>query len=113
MYHLSGFKKGVNMRLIDADAMLKRNEHSIYDTTDLKEMLDYEPTVCKWHEIKTKADLPKEQGYYLVAIERYKDWGTKEKCYYTNFIFFRGKTTWATYNGSIKAWMELPEEFKK
>jgi hypothetical protein len=33
------------MRLIDADAMLKRNEHSIYDTTDLKEMLDYEPTV--------------------------------------------------------------------
>ena len=33
------------MRLIDADAMLKRNEFSIYDTTDLKEMLDNEPTV--------------------------------------------------------------------
>lgn len=32
------------MRLIDADAMIKRNKHSIYDTTDLKEMLDYEPT---------------------------------------------------------------------
>ena len=32
------------MRLIDADAMLKRNEHSIYDTTDLKEMLNDEPT---------------------------------------------------------------------
>ena len=27
------------MRLIDADAMLKRNENSIYDTTDLKEII--------------------------------------------------------------------------
>lgn len=41
------------MRLIDADAMLKRNENSIYDTTDLKEMLDNEPTadieeVCEY-----------------------------------------------------------------
>lgn len=34
------------MRLIDADAMLKRNEFSIYDVTGfLKEMLDKEPTV--------------------------------------------------------------------
>jgi len=32
------------MRLIDADAMLKRNKNSIYDTTDLEEMLRYEPT---------------------------------------------------------------------
>lgn len=32
------------MRLIDADAMLERNKSSIYDTTDLKEMLDNEPT---------------------------------------------------------------------
>lgn len=32
------------MRLIDADAMLKRNKSSIYDTTDLEEMLHYEPT---------------------------------------------------------------------
>ena len=32
------------MRLIDADAMLKRNKNSIYDTTDLEEMLHYEPT---------------------------------------------------------------------
>jgi hypothetical protein len=38
-------KERCRVRLIDADAMLKRNEHSIYDTTDLKEMLDYEPTV--------------------------------------------------------------------
>lgn len=45
----------------------------------------------QWHEIKSKNDLPKEKGYYLVAIERYKDWATKEKCYETNFIFFRGK----------------------
>ena len=42
------------MRLIDADAMLKRNKHSIYDTTDLKEMLDYEPTViCENCEYKS------------------------------------------------------------
>ncbi len=66
----------------------------------------------KWNEI-SKEGLPKEQGYYLVAIERYKNWTTKEKCYETNFIFFRGKTTWATCNGSIKAWMELPEQFMK
>ena len=32
------------MRLIDADAMLKRNKNSIYDTTDLEEMLRCEPT---------------------------------------------------------------------
>lgn len=32
------------MRLIDADAMLERNKRGIYDTTDLKEMLNYEPT---------------------------------------------------------------------
>jgi hypothetical protein len=38
------YQKGNKMRLIDADAMFKRNEHSIYDTTDSKEMLDYEPT---------------------------------------------------------------------
>ena len=32
------------MRLINADAMLERNKNSIYDTTDLEEMLKYEPT---------------------------------------------------------------------
>ena len=48
------------MRLINADAMLERNKNSIYDTTDLEEMLKYEPTaydvdkvvekpeVCRW-----------------------------------------------------------------
>jgi hypothetical protein len=65
----------------------------------------------EWHEIKSNKDLPKEKGYYLVAIERYKNWETKEKCYETNFIFFRGKTTWATCNKTIKAWMKLPEPF--
>lgn len=39
------------MRLIDADAMWERNKDSIYDITDLKEMLDYEPTVDE--KIKT------------------------------------------------------------
>lgn len=67
----------------------------------------------EWHEIKSVDDLPKEKGYYLVAIERCKNWETKEKCYETSFIFFRGKTTWATCNRNIKAWMELPEPFKK
>lgn len=32
------------MKLIDADAMWGKNRSSIYDTSDLKEMLDYEPT---------------------------------------------------------------------
>lgn len=66
----------------------------------------------EWKEI-SKEGLPKESGYYLVAIERYDNWETKEKCYETSFVFFRGKTTWATCNGSIKAWMELPERFMK
>lgn len=65
----------------------------------------------EWHEIK-KEGLPKEKGYYLVAIER-TNWTTKEKYYETNCIFFRGKTTWATGSSYIKAWMELPEPFKK
>ena len=39
------------MRLVDADLMLKRNENSIYDTTDLKEMLHYEPTVIDTNKI--------------------------------------------------------------
>jgi hypothetical protein len=109
------------MKLIDIDVLLKEIEdnydcnygETLIDPRHFYDLVDEQHVVCKWHEIKTKADLPKEQGYYLVAIERYKDWETKEKEYYTNFIFFRGKTTWATCNGSIKAWMELPEEFKK
>ena len=46
------------MRFVDADLMLKRNEHSIYDTTDLKEMLNYESTaydvdkvICQLNEV--------------------------------------------------------------
>ena len=42
------------MRLIDADAMLKRNEQSIYDTSDLKEMLDNEPTAYDVENIVQK-----------------------------------------------------------
>lgn len=65
----------------------------------------------KWNDIK-KDGLPTQSGYYLVALEK-ANWATKEKYYDTNYIFFRGKTTWATCNGSIKAWMELPEPFIK
>ena len=57
------------MRLIDADAMLKRNEFSIYDTTDLKEMLDNEPTV----EVKEVEEfLMSEYFNWLVDISESK-----------------------------------------
>lgn len=58
------------MRLIDADAMLKRNEHSIYDTTDLKEMLDNEPTVeLKEIEEFLMSEYCKEYFDSLVRVE--------------------------------------------
>lgn len=52
------------MRLIDADAMLKRNEHSIYDTIDLKEMLYYEPTA---YDIDKVIEQIKEQDGVCIS----------------------------------------------
>ena len=109
------------MKLIDVDILLKEIEdnydcgygETLINPSHFYDLVEEQSVVCKWHEIKTKEDLPKKKGYYLVAIERYKNWETKEKCYETNYIFFRGKTTWAACDGSIKAWMEKPEDFVK
>ena len=81
------------MRLVDADLMLKRNEHSIYDTTDLKEMLNYEPTaydvdevVCQLNEainnvINHERDFISEEEVYnllLYFVEIIKRGGVDE-----------------------------------
>ena len=56
------------MRLIDADAMLKRNKNSIYDTMDLEEMLHYEPTAYDVDkvvdELKKTRQIAKTQALY-------------------------------------------------
>lgn len=54
------------MKLINANAMLKRNEFSIYDTTDLKEMLDYEPVA--YDVDKVVEDLQQMKLRYFLTI---------------------------------------------
>ena len=58
----------------------------------------------KWHSI-AKEGLPKKEGYYLVALKFLDE-------FYTDYIYFRGKTKWAKSNGSIIAWLDKPEPFK-
>ena len=62
------------MRLIDADAMLERNKSSIYDTTDLKEMLKYEPTAYDVDEVVAQLTekaigIPTIRGINMVIAE--------------------------------------------
>lgn len=103
------------MRIIDADKLKSSvrdaapiNMDSVYALIDNQPTV---PTFREWHEIKTEG-LPKEKGYYLVAFKR-KKYSTNEIYYDTGLIFFRGKTAWATGGENIKAWMALPDDFKK
>lgn len=60
--------------------------------------------MSEWVSVKDR--LPDKQGYYLVAIPN--NW-RKPVEWSLMTLFFRGKTKWATCNGSITHWMSLPE----
>jgi len=58
------------MRLVDADAMSKRYHNpSIYDTTDLDEMLSYEPTIDILQWISVTERLPEPEQRVLACTE--------------------------------------------
>lgn len=98
----------------------EREYHIGYSSYDLSNVLNWLkecfeiitdiPVFGEWHNIKEDG-LPKEAGYYLVALRRTK-YGDNSVYYDMNYIYFRGKTTWATANGSIKAWMALPKAYE-
>lgn len=111
------------MRLIDADAMLKRNECSIYDTTDLKEMLDNEPTANQW--IPCSERLPKipdsciKEGFHRVeVIATIKDsdvpvqlvwFDIENNEFYDDWDWFASRFK----KEDILAWQPLPQPFKE
>lgn len=111
------------MRLIDADEMLKRNECSIYDTTDLKEILDNEPTASQW--ISCSDELPKipesmiSEGFHRVevmATVKGSDvpvqlvwFDIENNEFYDDWDWFASKFN----KEDILAWQALPEPYKE
>lgn len=57
-------------KLIDSDAMVERNNHSFYDTTDLKEMLEYEPPAF---DINMVLDQLEDYGKYKGVLHIEED----------------------------------------
>lgn len=101
------------MRLIDADAFLKRNEeyadcefiHPKYQNT-LREIVDDEPTIpaSPWHRVE---EPPKEVGCYLVV-------GFDRHWFYDIAEYFPIDNEWAMNENQsdstyIRYWMPLPE----
>ena len=110
------------MRMIDADAFLKRNEeyadcefiHPKYQNT-LREIVDDEPTIHapRWHRVE---EPPKEYGNYLAVVN-----GEVMEVTYSD-ISMRDDWNWSTCDAegfvwirseSVTHWMPLPEPPKE
>ena len=64
--------------------------------------------IVKWHpfDYRDKSTHHKEQAYYLVTIKF-----SSGKCLVVSLPYYEKKQRFATYDGCIIAWAEMPEPY--
>lgn len=89
---------------LEADRAYRKDKNEAYERGYAQGKADAEP-----HWIPCSERLPGKEGYYLITEECLGFVGVDTRYYYTE----RDSGYWSLYeNGTVIAWMPLPEPFK-